>query len=300
MPNGRAPRHRPGRRGEAGRGGRSGQGGRSGRGGARAGRRRRYLRALAALPVGLVVLVGGLFLIRSPGHPQTTAGTTAAPGTVTAQKTAAPCGAADAGGAPCAVGSVSVATVPTGHPGPAPVRARRAVARSAPSPAAPAGRAAGAPAASHAGAPAAQAAQAGTPADQVLALINQARAQAGLPALVFSAALDRSASAHNQTMARGCGLSHQCAGEPALGARETSAGARWTSAGENIGEGGPEPATTAAIAQTAVGLTQDMLNEKPPDDGHRRNILNSSFGHIGIAVYRDSGGMVWMTQDFSS
>jgi uncharacterized protein YkwD len=289
MPNGRAPRHQPERSGKARRGGRSG------RGGSRAGRRRRHLWALLALPVVLVVLIASLFLTRSPGHRQTTAGTTAAPGTVTVQKTAAPCGAAGAGGAPCAVGPVSVATMPTGHPGTAPVRARRAAVRPAPPAAAPAGRAAGAPAASHAAAPAA-----GTPADQVLALINQARAQAGRPALVFSAALDRSASAHNQAMASGCGLSHQCAGEPALGARETSAGASWTSAGENIGEGGPEPDTTAAIAQTAAGLTQDMLNEKPPDDGHRRNILSGSFGHIGIAVYRDSAGTVWMTQDFSS
>jgi uncharacterized protein YkwD len=134
----------------------------------------------------------------------------------------------------------------------------------------------------------------------VLALINQARARAGRPALVLSAALDRSAAAHNQAMAGGCGLSHQCAGEPAIGARETAAGVRWTSAGENIGEGGPEPDTTVAIAQTAVGLTQDMLNEKPPDDGHRRNILSSTFRHIGIAVHEDSAGTVWMTQDFSS
>jgi uncharacterized protein YkwD len=134
----------------------------------------------------------------------------------------------------------------------------------------------------------------------VLALINQARAQAGLPALVLSAALDRSASAHDQVMASGCGLSHQCAGEAGLGARESAAGASWTAAGENIGDGGPEPDTTAAIAQMAAGLTRDMLNEKPPDDGHRRNILSSTFGHIGIAVYRDSAGTVWMTQDFSS
>jgi uncharacterized protein YkwD len=153
--------------------------------------------------------------------------------------------------------------------------------------------------------PAAQAAaeataRAGTPADQVLALINQARAQYGRPTLVVSAALGRSAAAHSRTMAGGCGLSHQCAGEAGLGARETSAGARWTSAGENIGEGGPEPGTTAAIAQIAVGLTRDMLNEKPPGDGHRRNILSSGFGHIGIAVYRDGAGTVWMTQDFSS
>ena len=138
------------------------------------------------------------------------------------------------------------------------------------------------------------------PAAQVLALINQARSAAGLPPLTITAGLDSSASAHNLTMAGGCGLSHQCPAEPDLGARETAAGVVWSACGENIGEGGPVADTNAAIAQMAVGLTQDMLNEKPPDDGHRRNILSSSFTHIGIAVHRDSSGTVWLTQDFSN
>jgi uncharacterized protein YkwD len=135
---------------------------------------------------------------------------------------------------------------------------------------------------------------------QVLALINQARARAGLPAYTVTAGLDRSSAAHNQRMASGCGLSHQCPGEPDLGARETAAGVRWTAAGENIGEGGPEPGTASAIAQMALALTRDMLNEKPPDDGHRLNILSSTFTHIGITIQEDRSGTVWMTQDFSN
>ena len=141
---------------------------------------------------------------------------------------------------------------------------------------------------------------AGGAAAQVLALINQARSAAGLPALTITSGLETSSSQHNLRMADGCGLSHQCPGEPPLGDRETAAGADWTSAGENIGEGGPVADTDAAIAQMAVGLTQSMLNEQPPDDGHRLNILSSSFTHIGIAVYRDSSGTVWLTQDFSN
>ena len=140
----------------------------------------------------------------------------------------------------------------------------------------------------------------GAAAQQVLALINEARAQAGLPAYTVLAGLDTSAARHNAVMAGGCGLSHQCPGEPALGARETAAGVHWTAAGENIGEGGPVAGTEAAIAAMAVGLTQSMLNEKPPDDGHRLNILSSAFTHIGIAVYRDSSGTVWLTQDFAN
>jgi uncharacterized protein YkwD len=140
----------------------------------------------------------------------------------------------------------------------------------------------------------------GSPADQVLGLINQARSAAGLPALSVSSGLEASASAHDRTMAAGCGLSHQCAGEPAIGARESAVGVTWTSAGENIGDGGPVAGTAAASAGMAVTLTQDMLNEQPPDDGHRLNILSATFTHIGIDVYRDSSGTVWMTQDFSS
>lgn len=137
-------------------------------------------------------------------------------------------------------------------------------------------------------------------ADQVLALINQARAQAGLAPYSFLAGLDNSAAAHNARMAAGCGLSHQCPGEPPLGTRETDAGVTWTAAGENIGDGGPVSGTSSAIAQMAVTLTQDMLNEKPPDDGHRLNILSSTFRFIGIAVTIDSSGTVWMTQDFAN
>lgn len=101
-------------------------------------------------------------------------------------------------------------------------------------------------------------------------------------------------------MAGGCGLSHQCRGEPSLGDRETAAGVVWTAGGENVGEGGPVASTSEAITQMAVALTRDMLAEKPPDDGHRLNLLSSTFTHVGISIYRGSDGTVWMTQDFSN
>lgn len=149
------------------------------------------------------------------------------------------------------------------------------------------------PAASHIASPASPAAR------QVLAVVNQARAQAGLPPYTMISGLNASAAGHSQAMAAGCGLSHQCPGEPSLGARETAAGVQWTTAGENIAEGGPESANAAAIASMAITLTQDMLDEHAPNDGHRRNMLSTAFHHIGIAVIRDSHGNVWLTEDFS-
>lgn len=183
--------------------------------------------------------------------------------------------------------AVPAPTAPAHHhakPAATPARPRHTSAAPAATPASPAAGGAGLSAA----------------AQQVLALINQARAQAGLPGYTTTSGLDTSAARHNAVMEGGCGLSHQCPGEPALGARETAAGVHWTAAGENIGEGGPVADTSSAIAQMAVGLTQSMLNERPPDDGHRLNILSSTFTHIGIAVVRDSSGTVWLTQDFSN
>jgi uncharacterized protein YkwD len=281
----------------------------------------RRTRALLFSALALVVLGGGLYLARGlfSASPAAQAGP-AAP-----QPGPASCGAAGASPCPGALAvaaSPAVVTAPAGrstvHPRPS-KPAKSPAASGSPSATGLAGGGSGsgggsggsggtggsggsaptatAPASTKSSAPASQD---GSAAGQVLALINQARASAGLPALTITAGLDSSAAKHNSTMAAGCGLSHQCPGEAAIGDRETAAGVHWTAAGENIGEGGPEPDTDSAIAQMAVGLTQSMLNEKPPDDGHRQNILSKTFTHIGIAVLRDGNGTVWLTQDFSN
>jgi len=264
----------------------------------------RRARIAASGALVLVVLIGGgLYLARGAfsSGPSST-------GRVTSPRTtAAGCGPAGTG--PCATGPAAMAvaaapvvvtvppvhTVVSAHPTKTAPSAPASASPSAPGSAA---SAMASPVASPTGS--ATADQGGAPAGQVLALINQARATAGLPALTVTAGLETTSSAHNLLMADGCGLSHQCPGEPPIGTRETDAGIDWTAAGENIGEGGPVADTTAAIASMAVGLTQSMLNEQPPNDGHRLNILSTTFTHIGIAVYRDSSGTVWLTQDFSN
>ncbi|QHC22786.1 sigma-70 family RNA polymerase sigma factor [Streptomyces sp. GS7] len=133
---------------------------------------------------------------------------------------------------------------------------------------------------------------------QVLAVMNTARAAHGLPPYTLTTALTRSATGHNTTMGNGCGMSHQCPGEAALGDRETAAGVHWGAAGENIGQA-TAGLDAQQIATAAVNLTQAMLAEKPPNDGHRQNILSSTFTHVGIAVHRTPDGNVWLTHDFS-
>jgi RNA polymerase sigma factor (sigma-70 family) len=136
------------------------------------------------------------------------------------------------------------------------------------------------------------------PAEQVLALMNRARAAARLPAYRMDPGLVASALAHTQTMASGCGQSHQCPGEAPVDDRTRAAGVQWTRVGENIGSAGPVAAN--AVGDIGVSLTQLMLDEKAPDDDHRQNILSSAFTRVGIVVTRDSSGALWMTQDFAN
>jgi len=133
--------------------------------------------------------------------------------------------------------------------------------------------------------------------DQVLAHINAARSRNGLSAYTLNSSLSKASALHNQLMIGGCGLSHQCSGEGGIGDRFNAQGVKWTSAGENIGYGSAG-AGNAEIVKAANGLTDSMLAEVAPNDGHKKNLLSSGFRQIGLSVVRDSKGLVWMTQDF--
>jgi len=130
-------------------------------------------------------------------------------------------------------------------------------------------------------------------AQAVLVLINQERATKNLPALQMSSALINSAHLHNLGMLAANQLSHQLPGEAALGTRITAQGVTWTFAAENIGYGFGD------ATKTAVSLNQSMFAEKPPDDGHRQNILSNAT-IIGIDVIVNSqNSQVWLTEDFA-
>ncbi|MFG2823993.1 CAP domain-containing protein [Kitasatospora sp. NPDC048365] len=248
----------------------------------------------AAVAGALVLAAGGAVaaVAALPGPADSTAPAAAAAAQAV---TAPPAVPAQAGGTatadPSAPAASVAGTAAASSPPASPSAARPSATRTgAPAAAAPAAKPGGA---------AAGAASGGDEVQQVLALINSARAGQGLPPYTLTGGLTAAAAGHNAVMSGGCGLSHQCPGEPAVGGRESAQGVHWGAAGENIGRGGPVSTGTADIAAQAVRLTQSMLDEKPPEDGHRRNLLSRSFTHVGIAVYRDSAGTVWLTQDFS-
>ncbi|GGV02073.1 hypothetical protein GCM10010211_81760 [Streptomyces albospinus] len=253
------------------------------------GRRHGSHRRPSMRPRGAHLLAGGAaataaatvisVAIGSPGSaPKTTAGV-AQPVRVQSAPVA---------GAPPLSPSPSATPRPTPHPSRTPAATPRPTAPS-PSHRAP----------THSSTPTARPSTASDAVGQVLAVINQARAAHGLPPYTITTGLTRSATGHNAAMDNGCGMSHQCPGEPALGDRETAAGVHWGAAGENIGQA-TAGADAQQIATAAVNLTKSMLAEQPPNDGHRQNILSSTFTHVGIAVYRNPDGTVWLTQDFSN
>ena len=127
----------------------------------------------------------------------------------------------------------------------------------------------------------------------MLSTLNSERASHGLPALTSNAKLVTSAHRHNLAMADANTLSHQLPGEAGLGARISAAGYSWSAVGENI-------AYNSNRSQAGVlALQQAMYNETAPNDGHRRNILSSTFKEVGVDVIDDPvHGKVWLVTDF--
>lgn len=131
-------------------------------------------------------------------------------------------------------------------------------------------------------------------AQAVFQAINQSRAANGLAPLKWSSALAKSARQHDLAMQAANTLAHQLPGEADLGTRESQQGVHWTFAAENIGE------TTDQSVNGALGLHQAMMDEKPPDDGHRQNILSKNANIVGVDVLIDvQHGKLWLTEDFA-
>jgi len=108
-------------------------------------------------------------------------------------------------------------------------------------------------------------------AEQVLNLVNQERSKAGLGSLSMSEELSKMAMVKAQDMYNNNYFDHNSPthGSPFDMMKEF--GITYNSAGENIAKGQTTP-------------TQ-VMNEWMNSPGHKANILNSSYTHIGISYY---------------
>ncbi len=118
---------------------------------------------------------------------------------------------------------------------------------------------------------------------QLLELVNQARAAAGLAPLALDGGLTQAARAHAQAMFTARQLSHQFAGEPSLVDRLVAATrTQLDQEGENV-----------ALDFDAADAHKNLMLSPP----HRANLLNSAYNVIGLGVVR-SGDQLYVVQDF--
>lgn len=119
-------------------------------------------------------------------------------------------------------------------------------------------------------------------ASQVVKLVNQERAKAGLGVL----AVNTSAAKAAQTRAReiATSFSHTRPDGSSFSTALDSAGANYSQAGENIAAGQKSP--------------EEVMEAWMNSAGHRANILNESFTEIGVGHYKDASGKDCWTQLF--
>ncbi|AGT31756.1 sporulation protein [Geobacillus genomosp. 3] len=116
---------------------------------------------------------------------------------------------------------------------------------------------------------------------QVVELTNKERAKYGLPPLQVDLALSKVAREKSRDMAVHNYFSHN---SPTYGSpfeMMKKFGISYTAAGENIAKGQRTP--------------QEVVNAWMNSEGHRANILNKNFTHIGVGF--EENGYIW-TQQF--
>jgi len=120
--------------------------------------------------------------------------------------------------------------------------------------------------------------------NEVIKLVNQQRAYAGLPPLTAHWELSRVARYKSADMANKGYFSHT---SPTYGTpfqMMENFGLRFTAAGENIAYGQRTP--------------QEVMNDWMNSPGHRNNILSRSYTHIGVGLAKNSNGVCYWTQMF--
>jgi uncharacterized protein YkwD len=117
-------------------------------------------------------------------------------------------------------------------------------------------------------------------------LTNKERATADLPPLEPNALLFKAAREHAANMANKGELEHKLDGKD-VGKRADDVGYAWAGIGENIAESDDE---------TAAGIMKLWMGS----EGHRANILNKKFVHVGIGVAKNDKGIRYYTLDFGA
>ena len=115
----------------------------------------------------------------------------------------------------------------------------------------------------------AHAATGGAETEAVVAQVNEERESAGCSSVTVDGRLTTAAQRHSQDQADRGVMTHTGADGSTTGERATRAGYRWSRIGENVASG-----TTSAERVMTMWMNSS---------GHRANIVNCEYRHIGVA-----------------
>lgn len=118
---------------------------------------------------------------------------------------------------------------------------------------------------------------------QVIALVNEERAKAGLSPVTESGTVSAAAALRAQEITRS--FSHTRPDGTSFSTALRQSGASFSGSGENIAYGQP----------SAQAVMDTWMNSST----HRANILNRQFTNIGVGCYIDSRGVIYWTQLFT-
>ena len=124
----------------------------------------------------------------------------------------------------------------------------------------------------------------GSTASQVISLVNAARADAGCGPVSANGALASAAQAHSADMAANDYFSHTSQDGRSFSDRIRAAGYSGGAMAENI-----------AAGQSSASSVMAGWMDSP---GHRANILNCTYRHIGVGVATGGSYGTYWTQDF--
>ena len=128
--------------------------------------------------------------------------------------------------------------------------------------------------------------------EQVVILTNQERATYGCGPVTMDSRLRAAAEGHSEDMALNDFFSHTGSDGSTVGVRVSAQGYSWSLVGENIAAGYTSPESVVAGWMAS--------------SGHRANILNCAYVHIGVGYYylgNDTGSVNYRhywTQVFAS
>ena len=121
-------------------------------------------------------------------------------------------------------------------------------------------------------------------AEQLFAMGNHARVEAGASPLAWDPALAAAAKKHCERMVSEGAIAHRYSGELDLSERAALAGAHFGLIEENI-----------AVGSYPAEIHEGWMHSP----GHRKNLLNPAVDHVGIAVI-ESHGSLYAVTDFET